>query len=123
MRKLTRFFKALSDETRLRILNVIMERECCVCEVEQALQISPTRASRNLTTLYDAGFIKARRDGLWVLYSIDSENLVKRCPYLLKNIREEMGENALARQDLIRLASASRIGSCAQKTLSSTSSN
>jgi ArsR family transcriptional regulator len=123
MRKLTRFFKALSDETRLRILNVILERECCVCEVEQALQISPTRASRNLTTLYDAGFIKARRDGLWVLYSIDSENLVKRCPHLLKNIREEMGENALARQDLIRLASASRIGSCAQKTLSSTSSN
>jgi len=56
MKELTKVFKALSDETRLRTLGVLMEKECCVCEVMQALQISQTRASRNLKILYDAGF-------------------------------------------------------------------
>jgi len=56
MGQLTRAAQALSDETRLRILNVLMVHECCVCEVMQALGISQTRASRNLKILDDAGF-------------------------------------------------------------------
>ena len=71
MRDLVKACKALSDETRLRILNLLLERECCVCEVMQALNISQTRASRNLNTLYSAGFLKFRKDGLWSLYSLD----------------------------------------------------
>ncbi len=67
--------KALSDETRLRILNVLLERECCVCEVMQALDISQTRASRNLGILHDAGFLKMRKEGLWALYSIDRDGM------------------------------------------------
>ena len=69
MRELTKAFKALSDETRLRILNLLMERECCVCEVMQVLNISQSRASRSLSALYDAGFLKLRREGLWSLYA------------------------------------------------------
>ncbi len=57
MRDFVKLFKALSDETRLRMLNVLLERECCVCEVMQALDISQTRASRNLAALYEAGFL------------------------------------------------------------------
>jgi ArsR family transcriptional regulator len=64
MREFVKAFKALSDETRVRILKLLLERECCVCEVMQALDISQSRASRNLGILHDAGFIKARRDGL-----------------------------------------------------------
>ena len=75
MRDTIKAFKALSDETRLRILNVLLKRECCVCEVMQALDISQTRASRNLGTLYDAGFLNLRKDGLWSLYSIDKEGM------------------------------------------------
>ena len=74
MRDTIKAFKALSDETRIRILNILLERECCVCEVMQALDISQTRASRNLAALLDAGFLKLRRDGLWALYSIDKES-------------------------------------------------
>jgi len=57
-------FKALSDETRLRMLNILTEQECCVCEVMQVLGISQTRASRNLKILEEAGFLQARRTGL-----------------------------------------------------------
>lgn len=66
-------FKTLSDETRLRILNLALERECCVCEVMQALQISQSKASRGLYALYDAGFLKLRKEGRWSLYSPDEE--------------------------------------------------
>jgi ArsR family transcriptional regulator len=65
--------KALADETRLRILNLLIERECCVCEVMQALSISQTRASRNLSQLYDAGLLAQRREGLWTIYYLSPE--------------------------------------------------
>ena len=60
MRDFAKLFKALSDETRIRILKVLLERECCVCEVMQALDISQSRASRNLGILQDAGFVRSR---------------------------------------------------------------
>jgi len=77
MRDVLRIFKALSDETRLRILNLLLQRECCVYEVMRAMRISQSRASRNLGILYDAGLVKARRNGLWVLYSINEEAVEK----------------------------------------------
>jgi ArsR family transcriptional regulator len=73
MQDLIRTMKALSDETRLRIMNILLERECCVCEVMQALDISQTRASRNLGILQKAGFLKTKREGLWIVYSLDQE--------------------------------------------------
>ena len=73
MQDITKAMKALSDETRLRILNVVLERECCVCEVMQALDISQSRASRNLGILEAAGFLKSRRDGAWMYYSVNSQ--------------------------------------------------
>ena len=71
MKRLTRAAQALSDETRLRILYLFTSRECCVCEVMQALEISQTRASRNLKILDDAGFLKMRADGLYTFYSLN----------------------------------------------------
>jgi ArsR family transcriptional regulator len=69
--KETKAFRVLSDETKMRALNLLLERECCVCEVIQALEISQSKASRALTALHDTGFLKMRREGLWSLYSID----------------------------------------------------
>ena len=63
MKDTAKAFKVLSDETRLRVLNLLLERECCVCEVMQALEISQSRASRSLTALNDAGFLKQRKEG------------------------------------------------------------
>ena len=79
MKEIVKAFKALSDETKLRVLNVLMERECCVCEVMQALDISESKASRNLSTLYDAGFLKLKKEGLWSLYSLDESGILNIC--------------------------------------------
>ena len=110
MRALIKAFKALSDETRLRILNLLLERECCVCEVMQALNISQPRASRNLSALYDAGFLNLRREGLWALYSIDKEGLKEHYTDLVEAVRKGLEGNETALQDRLRLRSAKRVG-------------
>ncbi len=110
MRDLIKAFKALSDETRLRILNLLLERECCVCEVMQVLDISESRASRNLNFLYDAGFLKLRRQGLWALYSIDTEGLKSHYIYLLEAVKKALEGNDIALLDRQRLQQAERVG-------------
>jgi ArsR family transcriptional regulator len=110
MRQLVKAFKALSDETRLRILNLLLERECCVCEVMQALQISQARASRNLSALYDAGFLKLRREGLWALYSIDKDGLADYYTGMVEAVARALEGNKVALQDKRRLMRAERVG-------------
>jgi ArsR family transcriptional regulator len=102
--------KALSDETRLRILNILLERECCVCEVMQALGISQTRASRNLSALHDAGFLKLRKEGLWSLYSINREGTEDYHSDLLNAVRIALGGNKVIDSDRKRLRKAERVG-------------
>ena len=110
MRYAVKAFKALSDETRLRILNLLLERECCVCEVMQALGISQTRASRNLSALYDAGFLKLRKDGLWSLYSIDREGMQGYFSNLVETVSKALQGNEIAARDRERLKKAERVG-------------
>ncbi|MFC2022149.1 ArsR/SmtB family transcription factor [Chloroflexota bacterium] len=102
--------KALSDETRLRILNVLLERECCVCEVMQALDISQSRASRNLGIIHDAGFLKARRDGAWMLYSVDWEIPNHYTTSLAKLLKDFPLSDGLLAEDKERLKKAERVG-------------
>lgn len=116
MREIVKASKALSDETRLRMLNLLMEEECCVCEVMQVLEISQPRASRNLSALYDAGFLKLRHHGLWSLYSIDKEGLKEYSVDLIEAVRKALEGNETALLDRQRLKSAERMGpSCARR--------
>ena len=110
MYEFTKALKALSDETRLRMLNLLLQRECCVCEVMQVLDISQTRASRNLSLLYDAGFLKLRKDGLWAYYSIDKPSLKDYLVSLLSAVETALKNNSTARQDKARLKEAKRLG-------------
>jgi ArsR family transcriptional regulator len=71
MKRLVRTFKVLSDETRLRILHLLIEAgELCVCDMESVLGCPQTRVSRHLAILRDAGWIEDRRQGLWIFYSL-----------------------------------------------------
>lgn len=110
MYNLVKAMKALSDETRIRILNLLTERECCVCEVVQTMEISQTRASRNLMMLYDAGFLKLRKEGLWSLYSLDDENIKNYHSLLVNAVKEALKNNKVAALDKERLSKAERGG-------------
>ena len=110
MRELMKALKALSDETRLRIINLLLERECCVCEVMQALNISQTRSSRNLSILYDAGFLHLRREGLWALYSINRKDMPDYFLDLINAAEKTLAGNNILARDKERLLKAERVG-------------
>jgi len=110
MQDLIKAMKALSDETRLRILKVLLERECCVCEIMQALDISQSRASRNLRILQNAGFLKERRDGVWIIYSVDWQTANRYAISLAKLLIDSPISNEVLAQDKERLKHAVKIG-------------
>ena len=70
VRSLTKLFRALGDETRLRIVALLSHGELCVCHIEKALDLSQPNVSRQLGILRAAGIVDTRREGSWMYYSI-----------------------------------------------------
>src|SRR6266508_3196789 len=66
-----RLFRALGDETRLRLLEQLHGGEQCVCDLTDELEASQSRLSFHLKTLKDAGLVTDRREGRWVYYAIN----------------------------------------------------
>jgi ArsR family transcriptional regulator len=115
MRELVKVYKALADPSRLRVLNLVLERECCVCEVMQALEVSQSKASRMLSALYDVGFLKLRKEGLWSYYSIDRHGMEPHLRHILEATREAFSDNRQMETDRENLKRAERLGtSCAR---------
>jgi ArsR family transcriptional regulator len=63
-------FKALADETRLRILGLLLSGEVCVCHIHESLRIPQSKASRHLAYLRRAGLVETRREGVWIYYRL-----------------------------------------------------
>jgi len=77
IKKQSRVFRALADETRLRILKLLEVREMCVCEVMVAIDLTQPTASHHLRILEDAGLVDGRKKGKWVFYGITNRTLVQ----------------------------------------------
>jgi ArsR family transcriptional regulator len=88
MNNVLNIFKALSDETRLRILKLLEHGELCVCDIVAALDMIQPKVSFHLAVLKDAGLIKDRKQGKWVHYSIDDADMFRR--FLLLSIFERI---------------------------------
>lgn len=67
-------FKTLGDKTRLRILGLLRNRELCVCDLTEVLQISQPGVSQHMRRLRQSGLVKERRGGQWTYYSLNGEN-------------------------------------------------
>ncbi|MGK9476425.1 ArsR/SmtB family transcription factor [Melioribacter sp. OK-6-Me] len=80
MDKIVEIFKALSDETRLRIMNLFIKsgRNLCVCELVDALQLPQYSVSKALTVLKNAGFFTTEKEGTWVYYKLNKETSQKK---------------------------------------------
>ncbi|OGU08011.1 MAG: transcriptional regulator [Geobacteraceae bacterium GWC2_58_44] len=71
MKQPVHIFKALADETRLRILSLLLtEQELCVCDIIAALKLPQSTVSRHLAYLRKYGLVNDRRCGLWMYYSV-----------------------------------------------------
>ena len=113
MQKLAQLFKALSDETRLRIVNLIIETgELCVCDIQRILGFTQTKVSRHLAYLKHSGILQDRRSGGWMLYSlIDADDPVKKI--LFKELRDLFQNEPILKQDLDELRESIINGRCA----------
>lgn len=69
------YMKALSDETRVKILEMISQKELCACNILEEFNITQPTLSYHMKTLCESGLVNSRKDGIWTKYSIDKENL------------------------------------------------
>jgi ArsR family transcriptional regulator len=67
--------KALSDETRVRIFSMLDQGELCACKIQEEFIISQPTLSYHMKILCDCGLVSGRRDGIWMKYSINKEQL------------------------------------------------
>jgi ArsR family transcriptional regulator len=70
MARMETLFKALADETRLRILGLLLTGEVCVCDIHESLKIPQSKTSRHLAYLRRSGLVATRRSGLWIHYRL-----------------------------------------------------
>ncbi|MCJ7634782.1 metalloregulator ArsR/SmtB family transcription factor [Candidatus Bathyarchaeota archaeon] len=73
----TKLLKALANETRLKMLNILSRREMCVCELTVALNLTQPTASHHLNILENMGLIKDKKIGRWVFYSVTNPELTQ----------------------------------------------
>ena len=111
VRSYSRLFKALADETRLRIVALLAHGELCVCHLEEGLGLSQPKVSRHLATLRDAGVVEDRRDGSWVYYRLLRQPDAD-CERQLKGLVEAFAKRAVLRRDLERLVRVRGPESC-----------
>lgn len=94
MKELVTIFKALSDETRLRILKLLEHGELCVCDIVAALDMIQPKVSFHLNVLKEAGLLRDRKDGRWIHYSLNDSDLFRRL--LLLSVCEKVPNAAMA---------------------------
>ncbi len=68
MKEIVAITKALADEGRIRCLAALRERELCVCQLIELLELAPSTVSRHMSILRQAGLVESRKTGRWVYY-------------------------------------------------------
>src|SRR3954471_24683951 len=102
VRAMSRLFKALGDETRLRIVALLSHGELCVCHIESALSLTQPTASRHLGSLRAAGVVEPRRAGTWVYYQL-ARQLDADCARQLRGLVAAFARKDVLRRDVERL--------------------
>jgi ArsR family transcriptional regulator, arsenate/arsenite/antimonite-responsive transcriptional repressor len=111
VKALEQYFKALGDNNRLRIINLLLHGELCVCDIQYVLQNSQPNVSRHLAYLKNSGMVLDRRDGYRIYYRLtDPAEPTNRL--LLDFLRGAFGDEEQLRCDTARLKSAIAAGSC-----------
>ncbi|MGB9941028.1 ArsR/SmtB family transcription factor [Methanosarcina sp.] len=95
-------FKALADENRIRILNLLKNGELCVCDIEAVLGIKQSNASRHLNKLKTTGIIVSEKKSQWVYYQLRDDVFI-RFPFLSMVIDDEIEKIGICKDDLALL--------------------
>jgi len=104
-------FKALADETRLRIMVLLTQGELCVCDLMDVLEEPQSKISRHLSYLKHSGLTYSKRVGVWMHYGL-RETTDARCDHLVRFLSEELLPLPQSRKDIDRLNQLKRQGGC-----------
>lgn len=83
-------FKALSDETRIKILDILSQGELCACDILEELHITQPTLSYHMKTLCESGLVESKKEGIWMKYNVKNDTLL-----LLKNLFDELETNII----------------------------
>src|SRR5437763_1667072 len=111
VRPVSRLFKALGDETRLRMVALLAHGELCVCHLESALGLSQWAASRHLAVLRAAGVVDSERRGTWVHYRLLAQDDADR-KHVLRALLTRVRRRATFRRDAERLLARRGAATC-----------
>lgn len=109
MKKVSKVFKALSDETRIRILKMLENRTLCVCEIQYVLKGSQPNVSHHLKTLHEAGLVESKKDGLWVSYRLPDKPESPLHAAALSMIRKSLSSDETVKKDRSVVAGVNRL--------------
>lgn len=107
----SRLFKALGDEVRLRIVALLSHGALCVCHIEEALELTQPNASRHLGILRAAGVVAHQRRDKWVYYRLAPQQ-DPTCKRHLKALVSSFAKQDVLRKDVERLRTARGPGAC-----------
>ncbi len=82
-------FQALQSDTRLKILFLLRQKEMCVCELEQALDVTQSAVSHSLRTLRQLDLVRVRREGKFTIYYIADEHVRTLIEMCLEHVEEK----------------------------------
>ena len=105
-------FKALSDPNRIRIVKMLSERELCMCEVREMLDLSNSTVSKHLTILRDAGLLLDTKDGKWVNFRINDKSDLVFIRSLLGLIKKSFDDDESIQKDAVKLHQVNRKKIC-----------
>jgi len=110
MEELNNFFKALSDQTRLRIMIILYHHDLYVCEIAGILELPQPKVSKHLTKLRDLGFVKDSRKEKYISYALNLKNPVLK--KLMETIAEDTLDDVQIKIDIERISRRSEFECC-----------
>lgn len=115
LKKVIKILKALSDESRIRIVNLLKTKSgTCVCEITEIINLSQPTISSHLKKLEEAGIITFRKDGLWVNYYLNDE-MDNESRELIDLIIRIIEKNPALKDDLQKIINTDRMLICCKK--------
>lgn len=91
MQNLITAFKALGDQTRLKLFKLVALEELCVCELEELLNVSQSAVSQHLAKLKAAGLVRERRQGQWVYYKANRQQVDRVLAGMIELLDADLG--------------------------------
>jgi ArsR family transcriptional regulator len=98
MKAFIRVMKALSDPNRVKMVKMLQFRPFCVCEIQEALGIAQSTASKHLKILEDAELVKSVKDGLWVNYSLSDGSGSPYSAHMIGNLKHWLDNDSGIRE-------------------------